>query len=122
MSGYATHDGISPLFEAWAIRHKPTGAYLPVHWNDRCGYSRDEPTFDFPRLFKSKRAAQSALNRWLDGEWYTKTEYEYEDGYRAYGYQTEPQVKPVAGRVASDMEIARFTLSTSNHRTPTSCA
>ena len=57
-------------FELFAIRHKPTGAFLPMRWDKRRGYSFDEPTPGaVPRLLKTEQAAKAALRAWLAGKW-----------------------------------------------------
>lgn len=54
----------------YAIRQKSTGYFLPMRFGTGRGYSFDVPTLDcIPRIFKSKRSAQVALNCWLQGEW-----------------------------------------------------
>jgi len=93
-----------PFWIRFAILHKPTGKYLPERWRRGRGYSHDEPSFDFPRLFPSERSARAALRNWLQGEW--------EEVIRGgLGFEREssgPEPTEVKGRYADDMEIVRF--------------
>lgn len=98
---------IEDFFEAWAIRHKSTGAYLP-HLNKGEKPSHTKPTIGaFPRLFTSLRSAQSALNRWLEGKWQIEPVYQNYFGEWEGGdlYPT-----PVANRRPDEMEIVKFKL------------
>lgn len=67
----------------WAIRHKPTGNYLPIAWYRkrrqwfyRFGYTWREPDAGInnqyertePRLFWEKVEAERALKSWLSGQ------------------------------------------------------
>jgi hypothetical protein len=56
----------------WAIRHKPTGRFMPQSSSKRHGYTHDEPVrMDSnwcPRLFGRKQDASTALTWWLKGE------------------------------------------------------
>lgn len=67
----------------WAIRHKPTGNYLPLKWYKRrrmwrsgIGHTWNEPeagldtTYERiePRLFWEKAEAERALKAWLSGQ------------------------------------------------------
>jgi len=55
----------------WAIRHKPSGFFLPARDKKRRGgYTHDEPRdpkIYAPRLFPKRTAAHLALKHWLDG-------------------------------------------------------
>lgn len=51
----------------YAIRHTPSGGYLP-QTRRRTGLTHDEPTADKPpRLFTRRRDAKLALDHWLKG-------------------------------------------------------
>jgi hypothetical protein len=105
--GYRTFKGIKPLIFAWAIRQKSTGAFLPARKNGR-GYSFDEPSFDFPRLFKSELSASRALSAWLQGKW--KREYHTRE---VGGWPEDVEYiisEKVEGRDPHDMEIVKFRL------------
>lgn len=52
---------LEPFWERFAIRHIPTGRFLPERWRKGRGYSHDEPSYGFPRLFPSERSAKQAL-------------------------------------------------------------
>ena len=55
--------------KVYAIRHIPTGRYLPYRKSGK-GFTADEPTVNcIPRLFKKKRYAAVALTYWLKGKW-----------------------------------------------------
>jgi hypothetical protein len=56
-----------PITTFWAVRHKPTGYYLPDRPTSR---SHVEPSADLPpRLFHKESAAKTFLNFWLKGRW-----------------------------------------------------
>lgn len=97
-----------PFISAWAIRQKSTGAFLPARKNGR-GYSFDKPIKGcFPRLFKSKKAANLALYAWLQGQW--KKEYHTRE---VGGWPEDIEyliAEKIEGRDASDMEIVKFRL------------
>lgn len=101
------------IMRRYAIRHKPTGDYMP-QLNNQKGYSSTGPMIaggDLgPRLFISRRRAQMALNAWLRGEWirvYTMhsdmMDYTSEDIDRM-------KIEPRPNRKKEDMEIVCFNL------------
>lgn len=104
---YQVSRGIKPFISTWAIRQKSTGKFLPARKNGR-GYSFDEPSFEFPRLFKSELSARRALSAWLRGIWddaiCDHDEWSHTD------YKVGAQPRKVEGRDASDMEIVKFCL------------
>lgn len=51
----------------WAIRHLPSGQYLPCPPELSHGFSRVEPGPGIPRLFPDKGSATRALGSWLRG-------------------------------------------------------
>lgn len=89
-------------FTRWAIRHKPSGNFIPA--SIRGKYTQSEPTPNcIPRLFDTKQGAMSALNRWLEGIWrlsyYRCGEYDSE-----WDYNWGPE-QPPTPRVKSEMEV-----------------
>lgn len=97
-------------FTLYAIRHNPSGGFLPMRWKSSRGYSFDNPTTkEVPRLFKSKRSAERALTAWLMGEWkrewVSDNDWEVNDGY----YAGVPD--KVESRKREDMEVVPVTLS-----------
>ena len=105
LESYSEH--FSPSISAWAIRQKSTGYFLPARKGR--GFSFDEPTKDcFPRLFKSKQAANLALYAWLQGQW--KREYHTRE---VDGWPEDIEyliAEKVGSRDPSDMEIVKFVL------------
>lgn len=94
--------------KVWAIRHKPTGGYLPRgEFRTIKGGSLVEPTLDKPpRLFQSFRAAKSALGHWLRGKYVSKSYIDFPTG--EYEYQLN--VIPQPHRKREEMEIVEFNL------------
>lgn len=96
---------------AWAIRHKPTGLYLPAS-NEKNepisrGFTYLEPSDRLPRLFCSEVRARKALQAWLKGQWFTS--------YSAGDWNGGPEPdgidhKPIAGRRGDEMEVVRLLL------------
>lgn len=100
----------------YAVRHKPTGFYIPrPQRTDGRGGSFTEP-FNFadptsngksrrtannaqPRFFTEERAAKIFLNAWLQGRWKCHRGGEWDDYYE----ETYPVKDP--NRIAGDMEI-----------------
>lgn len=105
--GKADYQTIRLRYDCWAIRQISTGKYLPMRWKRARGYSFDEPSFAFPRLFPSQRSASSALAAWLQGEWKM-------DSLRSGEYGEEIErfwaPEPVEGRMREDFEIVQFEL------------
>lgn len=89
----------------FAIRHKPTGGYLPEITGVRAGYTHTEPeTHSVPRLFLDKAAAQRALTWWLKGAtsvWRGQSSNPDSWGEYEEDWSTEPQEH----RKAEDMEV-----------------
>lgn len=96
--------------EAWAIRQKSTGLFLPArskqHGRER-GFSHDEPSGGLPRLFSRPAYAKLALGAWLQGVWSRKL-------VLGYLSESEPEeglvTETVAGRRADDMEVVKVIL------------
>lgn len=97
----ALASNLSYTFTRWAIRHKPTGSFMP----DSLGkYTQSEPMPNcIPRLFDTRRGAVSSLSRWLEGIWrlsyYLSGEYDSE-----WDYDWGPEPPPTP-RVKSEMEV-----------------
>ena len=54
--------------EFFAIRHNPSGGFLPELSGVRAGFTHTEPELDsVPRLFTSEAGARRALTWWLKG-------------------------------------------------------
>lgn len=102
---------LSSIPLTYAIRHTPTGHYLPMSFERGHRHSHDEPTPNcIPRLFPSKQSAQSALTQWLRGKW-ANVMYQESEGweYPSYGVQ-ELEVEPVTSRKAEEMEIVTMSI------------
>ncbi len=99
---------MKPLY---AIKHIPTGFYLPEPKGIRGrGGSFTEPVDcsgdeQNPRLFKTERSAKNALVQWLRGHHEGITE--YEEGYR---YSIGADVVHQPHRIKEDMEVVKFNL------------
>lgn len=110
--------------KVWAIKHKPTGKWMPArmykgggwsYWNP--GHtpqylSTEEVPFDpTPRLFATLPSVRNALTAWLQGEWdrSTKREGDWETGYYDVTAEPEPS-KPPVERKRGDMEIVELEL------------
>lgn len=97
----------------YAIRHKPTGHWLPGR--RRRGYSHDEPELNGgkygPRFFFSLPSARAALTAWLRGTF----KQEHSGGHSLFGedsdYDEWLEVTPQPHRKREDMEIVKFKLA-----------
>jgi hypothetical protein len=103
----------------WAIRHKPTGNFMPQSNSKRHGYTHDEPmqmvdSHWCPRLFGRKQDASTALTWWLKGETtmcYSGGHYqnvfgEWDDDFGENWNTYAPEVE----RKAEDMEVVQIKL------------
>jgi hypothetical protein len=100
----------------YAIRHKPTGFFIPEpgrqQWRkshvDPVDCSGDNPN---PRLFATELAAKRAMSAWVQGKWGAETYWE-QDGWESPAYlaQDIPAPTPVPGRNKEDMEVVSFRL------------
>lgn len=90
----------------WAIKHKPSGFFLPTRSQGRNrGYTHDEPTADKPpRLFTSERNAKLALGEWLKGPLHVS---QYQDWQ---GDWDESWERGKHNRKADDMVIVEITI------------
>lgn len=92
----------------YAIRHKPTGFFLP-RFPGKQGGTWVEPTDkEPPRLFVRKIHAKIALKHWLEG----KKTVKYARVGDLWGVDdvTYNDVTPVASRKVDEMEIVRIRL------------
>jgi hypothetical protein len=98
-------EGITPSFSCWVVRQKSTGKFLPHKWKSARGHSYSEPSFGFPRLFKSEKSARSALNAWSRGQWSEK-EYDH-DEWSHTDFVSQHSPVEVEGRDKNDMEVVQ---------------
>jgi len=99
-----------PTFEVWAIYQPSTGKFLPMRWTTVRGYTHDEPSFDFPRLFRSERGARQALRAWLQGEW--SEAHTFDEHYMCYESTGPEPSLPRPERANYGMEVIRVVLKT----------
>lgn len=98
---------IEPL-ECFVVQEKATGKFLPMRWGKARGFSFDEPSHSFPRIFKTEKSARQALSAWARGTW-NDPEYEFDEwGNSSYicGYSPSP----VEGRSKEDFEVVPMSL------------
>lgn len=98
----------------YAIKHKPTGMYLPEVINSGRGYTYTQPAslaVRIPRLFLSQRGTEQALRAWLQGEWHVhrRRRTDLPDPFGDYDEELEIQV-PRVERRAEDMDIVQIML------------
>lgn len=109
--------------EVFAIRHKPTQAWMPTRMFKTIGRgwsywtpgdsSEGLDGFDKnPRIFFTKQSARNALTAWLGGRWVQGKvrEGDWETGYYTVDGDPAPTRPPVE-RKREDMEIVMLTLS-----------
>lgn len=96
----------------WAIKHTPTGYFLPARRRGK-GYTHDDPQPAGgklgPRLFHSPVGASRALKCWLMGEWREITTYSGLGEPDCAG--PEPTGRKKDQRKAAEMEVVSFVLS-----------
>lgn len=102
----------------YAIRHKPTGGYLPEP-SGRMGRggSYVEPMIPipgelttYPRMFPTKRGAINALSQWLRGKHHM--EYEYEECFgRDVRVEAGCSIEHVPHRDKDSMEIVALAIN-----------
>jgi hypothetical protein len=93
----------------WAIRHKPTGFFMPepkMYHKRGSSFWEPKEQADRVRIFYTEKAAKSALGQWLRGEHHP--EFEYDEGHM---YAIGAKVKPVSTRNRDDMEIVMMVLT-----------
>lgn len=106
----STTINLSPISLVYAIRHIPTGHFLPMSFERGHRHSHDEPTANcIPRLFPNQHSAKSALTQWLRGKWTNSPYAVYEEGYYSHSEQ-ELEVEPVPSRKAEEMEIVTLSV------------
>lgn len=95
----------------WAIRHIPTGAYIPsVRSTQGRGGSYLEPMPGaFPRLFQTKHAARMALVAWLKGHHVRHGYVDFESGHIV---ESGIKIQHQPHRKAEKMELVRLCLTT----------
>jgi hypothetical protein len=100
----------------YAIRHKPTGFFIPdpdrIQWRashvQPVDCAGDGPN---PRLFVTELAAKRALSAWLQGKWKAELNWESTDEYGSgFYYKDLPVPNTVEGRVKEEMEVVPFRL------------
>lgn len=98
----------------YAIRHKPTGGYLPEPAGRMGrGGSHVEPMVPiqgrlqtYPRMFPTMRGAQSCLAQWLRGRHHGI--YDYEDGYKV---DAGTRIELMPHRDRDSMEIVALAIN-----------
>lgn len=105
------------VLQVFAIRHKPTGKWMPARVNATAGgWSYWNPTSDDvvrdgnPRVFFTLRSAQNALTAWLMGEHSRKQGVHVDWEGIPDGYDDHVVNAPRAPRHRGEMEIVSFTL------------
>lgn len=95
----------------YAIRHRPTGNYLPrpLGREGRGGSHLEpvEPTSakeTRPRFFETERAAKIFLSSWLKGKVIHTSSYDSLNGE----YWEDTSVVPVPSRKAEEMEVVHY--------------
>lgn len=106
--------------KVYAIRHIPTGRFMPVPTGKNgSGSSYWEPITEsttvygepLPRLFPLRRSASSALTQWLRGRHEPLTEWEQDETFgSSYQVTVGTDVRHDPSRKADDMEIVAFEL------------
>lgn len=85
----------------YAVRHIPTGHYIPDHKGRRGTYV--EPQADvIPRLFKQEYQAKGYLTIWLQGKITVR--------HNEYG-EEDWDTQPIPSRKREEMEVVPVTLS-----------
>lgn len=104
---------MKPLF---AIRHKPTGHYLPdpdrIQWRKSHVEPVDCSGEVNPRLFHTELSAKRALSAWLQGKWKAPLEWESDGDYggNGYYYRDIPAPHEAPHRVKEEMEVVALNL------------
>lgn len=95
----------------YAIRHKPTGDYIPrALGREGRGGSHLEPVEPTgsketrPRFFETERAAKIFLSSWLKGKVVHTSGYDSLNGE----YWEDTEIVPVPSRKAEDMEVVQY--------------
>lgn len=99
----------------FAIRHKPTGGFMPQAATRRGGFTHDEPSVHFPpRMFTREQDAKCALTWWLKGVTSVTAGYNGWDG--DYDEQWDTKMPTVdsewmAERTAEDFEVVKVEIT-----------
>ncbi len=105
--------------EKYAIKHKPTGRYLPEpRGRMGRGGSHVEPVdviqgqlATYPRMFPTKRGAQNYLSQWLRGKHHAEYEWEREEwSSPAYRVDAGTSIKHVPTRIREEMEVVTLVI------------
>lgn len=103
--------------QVFAIKHKPTGKWMPARLNKAPGgWSYWDPTDDAPahdknpRLFFTLRSAQNALTAWIMGEHRRESGTTYDWEGIPEGYDNHIIDEPKVPRSREQMEIVRMEL------------
>lgn len=102
------------MISIYAIRHKPTGKYLPqpVGRNRRGGshVEPEDPDEQPPRFFTSLTTAKIVLSHWLKGKVIAERGNYYNPSDGSYDYYEDFHTTPCPDRKREDMEIVKFNL------------
>ena len=94
----------------YAIRHTPTGHFLPAPYNrgrrNQTSIKAVASTVRPPRLFRRYQDAKNALRWYLRGKTFVRPRVDNDDGYLGYEWVTEP----IETRHAEDFEIIEVDL------------
>lgn len=94
------------MMEFWAIKHVPTGRFLPAPRGrgGRGGTHVEASDGETPRLFRREQDAKVALKWWLQGRVFvTVREWEGE-------YNEDWDTEPMPERRADEMAVVKVTL------------
>jgi len=106
-----TDTNLKIQIDLFAIRHRPTGGWIPARVGR--GGSNDEPVLTgSPRLFKNHQAARCFLVQWLKGKHIRHVTHGTYSGvvFGSFGDGDDDEViiKPVPSRKKEEMEIVLF--------------
>lgn len=101
------------MITMYAVRHIPTGRFLPTGKQSFTKMEPEEATVVPPRLHVSYKRAAMAMHAWCRGhhiatwDWWSS-----DDPYSSAGgpYVDDITVKPVRGRAIEFMEVVEITL------------
>lgn len=94
----------------YAIKHKPSGGFLPELSGQRAGYTYTEPvkpneSYGHPRLFETRGAARRALAWWLKGVTTVNVSITPSTAFGPEDYDEDWHTEEKPDRKAEDMEI-----------------
>lgn len=102
------------MLTMYAVRHIPTGRFLPT---GKTGFTKMDPmeaTVVPPRLHISHRRANAAMHAWCRGHYIAQWDWwSSDDCYSAAGgpYVEDIKIKPVTGRFLEHMEVVEIVLN-----------